>query len=131
MSYPSTDDNLGCAVIVLPVIGLLFCIVILGWVADVVSELAPVDHSTVVAWEMGIAGMVVAVWMTLKMPLLRFSVIVTGAAIGLIALVLCLTGGDEQVLDSVVAKTVISLASVGIGVVYLFWEVKRNPDERS
>ena len=131
MSYPSTDDSPGCAVIVLPVIGLLFGIAILGWIADVVSELASVKRGTAVAWEMGIAAMVVAVWMTLKMPLLRFSLIVTGTAIGLIVLVLYVTDGDEQVLDSVVTKTAVAVVSAGIGAVYLFREVKRNPDKWS
>lgn len=129
MSYPTTDDNPGCAVIVLPVIGLLFGIVILGWIAGVVSEVASVEIGTVVAWEMGIAGMVIVVWMTLKMPLLRFSLVVTGTAIGLIVLVLCVTGGDEQVLDSVLAKTMITGLSTGIGAVYLFWDIRRHPDQ--
>lgn len=129
MSYPSIDDNPSYAIFVPLVIGPLFGIVILGWITDLVSELASVDESTVVAWEMGIAGMVLAVWMILKMPLVRFSVIVTGTAIGLIVLVLCWTGRDEQVLDSVVTKTSITLVSVGMGAVYMYWEIKRHPDE--
>ena len=129
MSYPSTDDNPGCAIIVPLVIGPLVGIVILGWITGLISELASVDKSTVVAWEMGIAGMVLAVWMVVKMPLVRFSVIVTGTAIGLIVLVLCWTGGDEQVLDSVVPKASIILVSVGMGAVYMYWEIKRHPDK--
>ena len=129
MSYPNANDNPGCAIIVPLVIALLFGIVILGWITGLIAELTSVDNSTVVAWEMGIAGMVLAVWMILKMPLMRFSVIVTGTAIGLIVLVLCLTGGDEQVLDSVVPKASIILVSVGMGAVYMYWEIKRHPDE--
>jgi len=127
MSYSSTDDHSGCAGVILLAIGLLLGFAILGCIAELISEMAGADFDTVLAWEMGLAGTVAFVWLVLTNPLLRFSLVVAGTAIGMMILLLALNGSDEEILDAGWAKPLVTAVSVGMGALYLFWDLKRHP----
>ena len=127
MSCWSTDDNSGCAAVILLAIGLVLGFAILGCIAELTSDIVGADFNTVLAWEMGLAGTVAFVWLVLRNPLLRFSLMVTGTAIGMMVLLLALNGGDEEILNAGWAKPLVTAVSVGMGALYLFWEVKQHP----
>lgn len=129
MTDPSTDDNSGCAIVILLVLGPLLAVGVLYWIAGLASELVGADFDVVFSWGMGIAGTAATVWLILKVPLLMFCVIITGTAIGMIFLLLCFNGGNQEALDTFLAKTLVTGVSVGTGVLYLWWEAKRHPME--
>ena len=127
MSYSSTNDNLGCATVLVLACGLSVGLIILTGIAEVAAELTGVDSNTVLTWEIGLAGTLLFVWALLRNPFLRFSVLVTGTAIGMIVLLLALNGGHKQILDSQWTKALVTSVSVGVGALYLFWDLKRHP----
>jgi hypothetical protein len=127
MSYSNTNDNSGCAIVLVVACALSIGIVILAGIAEVAAELAGCNSNTVLGWEIGILGTVLFVWMLLRNPILRFSLLVTGTAIGMVVLLLALNGGDEQILDSPWTKAFVASVSAGVGALYLFWDLKRHP----
>ena len=127
MNYSSMNDNSGCAIVLVLACALSVGIIILAGIAEVAAELTGVDSNTVLTWEIGLAGTLLFVWALLRNPFLRFSVLVTGTAIGMIVLLLALNGGDEQMLDSSWTKACVAIVSVGVGALYLFWDLKRHP----
>lgn len=126
MNYPDTDDDSGCLIIILLAIGLLVGFAVLSWIAELISELTGVDSGKILAWEIGIAGTVLAVWIILCNVFVRFSLLVCITAIGAIALWSFLTGGNDDSLDTAWAKTFVTGISVGVGALYLFWELRRD-----
>jgi hypothetical protein len=127
MSYSNTNDNSGCAVVLVVACALSVGIVILVGIAEVAAELTSCNANTVLGWEIGILGTVLFVWALFRNPILRFSLLVTGIAIGMIVLLLALNGGDEQILDSPWTKAFVASVSVGVGALYLLWDLKRHP----
>jgi hypothetical protein len=123
----SMNDTSGCALVLIVAFALFVGIVILAAVAEVAAQLTGCNSNTVLGWEFGILGTVLFVWMLLRHPLLRFSVLVTVTATGMIVLLLALNGGHEQGLDSPWTKVFVAGTSVGVGAVYLFWDLKRHP----
>jgi multisubunit Na+/H+ antiporter MnhG subunit len=121
------NDTSGCALVLVAAFALFVGIVILAAIAEVAAELTGCNSSTVLGWELGILGTVLFVWMFLRNPLLRFSVLVTATAAGMIILLMTLNGGNEQSLDSPWTKVFVAGISVGVGAVYLFWDIKRHP----
>jgi len=129
MTDPSTDDHSGCAFVIVLTVGPLLAVGVLYWIAGLASELVGADFDTVFSWELGIAGMAATVWLILRIPLLMFSVVITGTAIGMSFLLLCFNGGNQEAVDTFLAKTLVTGVSVGTGVLYLWWEAKRHPME--
>lgn len=127
MSYSSTNNNSGCGVVLLLACALSVGIVVLVGIAEVAAGITGIDPNTVLGWEIGILGTVLFVWMLCRNPLLRFSLMITGTAIGMIVLLLLLNGGDKQVLDSPWTKALVTGVSVGAGALYLCWDLKRHP----
>lgn len=127
MSYSSTNDNSGCVIVIVLACALYPGILILAGIAEVAAELTGINSRTVFTWEIGLAGTLLLVWMLLRNPFLRFSLLVTGTAIGMIVLLLALNGGDEQILDSPWTKAFVASVSAGVGALYLFWNLKRHP----
>jgi len=127
MSYSSMNHNSGCVVVLVLACALPLGVLILAGVAEIAAELTGIDSNTVLAWEIGLAGTVLFVWALLRNPILRFSLLVTGIAIGMIVLLLALNGGDKQILDSPWTKAFVASVSVGVGALYLFWDLKRHP----
>ena len=80
-----------------------------------------VGAGSVLSWEIGVIGTILFVWM------------VFGNLLGNrygdreIVLLMALNGGHEQDLDSPWTKAFVSGISVGVGAVYLFWDLKRHP----
>lgn len=126
MSYPSTNNNQGCGIALVLGCGLFGGVLILGCIAQVAAELTGCNSNTVLGWQLGILGTVLFVWMFLRNPLLRFSVLVTATATGLIILLMALNGGHEQSLDSLWTKVFVAVIYVGVGAFYLFWDLKRH-----
>ena len=129
MTDTNIDDNSGCAFIIVLAAGFLLTTAVLYWIAGLASELVGADFDTVFSCGMGIAVTVATVWLILKIPLLMFCVVITGTAIGMIVLLLFFNGGDREALDTFVAKTLVTGVSVGTGVLYFWWWVKRHPME--
>jgi len=127
MSYSRTNDNSGCAIVLVLASALSLGIIILAGIAEVSAELMGIDSNTVLAWEFGLVGTLLFVWALLRNPILRFSLLVTCTAIGMIVLLLALNGGDEQILDSPWTKAFVTSVSGGVGALYLFWDLKRHP----
>ena len=127
MSYSSMNNNSGCAIVLVLAFALSLGIVILAGVAEVAAELTGIDSNTVLAWEIGLAGTLLFVWALLRNPILRFSLLVTAMAIGMIVLLLAVNGGDEQILDFPWTKAFVASVSAGVGALYLFWDLKRHP----
>lgn len=121
------NDNSGCAVVLVVAFALSVGILILGGVAEVVAKLPGCNSNTVLGWEIAILGTALFVWALFRNPILRFSVLVTGMAIGMIVLLLALNGGDERLLDSPWTKAFVASVSAGVGALYLFWDLKRHP----
>jgi len=113
MSYSSTNDHSGFTIVLVLACALSVGIIILAGIAEVAAELTGIDSNTVLAWEIGLAGTLLFVWALLRNPILRFSLLVTGIAIGMIALLLDLNGGHKQVLDSQWTKALVTSVSVG------------------
>lgn len=121
------NHNSGCAVVLVLACASSLGLVILAGVATVAAELTGIDSNTVLAWEIGLVGTLVFVRMLLRNPILRFSLLVTATAIGMIVLLLTLNAGDEQILDFPWTKAFVTGVSVGVGALYLFWDLKRHP----
>lgn len=123
----STTNNTGCFIVPVLAFALLGGLLILDCVAEVAAELTGCESGSVLSWEIGVIGTILFVWMILRNPLLRFSVLVTATATGMIILLMALNGGHEQSLDSPWTKVFVAGISVGVGAVYLFWDLKRHP----
>jgi peptidoglycan/LPS O-acetylase OafA/YrhL len=130
MGMDTNTDNSGCVIILV----LMFCLVggvlSLGCIAEFIAELTGIESTSVLNWEFGVVGTLLFFWMFLRNPLLRFALLVTASAIGMIVLLLALNGGDEEALDAWWIKALVAGISVGVGAIYLFRHLKRHPLER-
>ena len=127
MSYSGMNDNSSCAIVLVLACVLYPGILILAGVAEVAAELTGINSKTVFTWEICLAGTLLFVWALLRNPILRFSLLVTATAIGMIVLLLAVNVGDEQILDSPWTKAFVASVSAGVGALYLFWGLKRHP----
>jgi len=131
MANSSTNDNSGCAIVLALAVAVSLGIVILAGIAEVAAELAGCNSNTVLGWGIAILGTVLFVWALFRNPILRFSLLVTAIAIGMIVLLLALNRGDEQILDSPWTKALVASVSAGVGALCLFWDLKRHPLDES
>ena len=130
MSYSSMNDKSGCAIVLVLAFASSLGIVLLAGVAEVAVGLTGIDSNTILAWDIGLAGTLLFFWALLRNPILRFSLLVTGTAIGMIVLLLTVNGGDEQIVDSPWTKAFVTSVSGGGGALYLFWDLKRHPQDK-
>jgi len=96
------------------------------WLAEVIANVSGIRSDEIRAWELGVLTAGGLAWTAYRLPLMRFSLMVTVVAVLMIVLILHLTDGNEEILDTFLVKALVTVVSVGTGAVYLFWEAGRG-----
>ena len=111
---------------------LIFILVVIGvlvaayWIAGLTSELTGVALGTIFAWEIGIIGGLLFTATIIATPIGRMCLIMTVSALILIMIFQASFGLDDEQMDSFWVKTLVIGPSMGLGGLYLFWELRRG-----
>lgn len=122
MPEPYSEDGCFYGMIV---VACWFAFCVLAALSLFISDCSGLEFDTIFGWLFGTilaAGMVLGL---IVAPIVRFCFLVTVTAILLIALLLAVSDGDQEILDTGWAKALVVTVSVGIGAVYLLWETSR------
>jgi hypothetical protein len=121
MEEDCTPLNFG--IFILVVIGVLL---VSYWIAGLTSELTGVALGTIFAWEVGIIGGLLFTVIIIATPIGRLCLIVTASAVILIMIFQASFGVDDERMNSFWVKTLVIGPSMGLGGLYLFWELRRG-----
>jgi len=122
----ATPDFPLCRILALVLVALASVINSFLWQSEAISKVTGIRADEVIAWEIGLLAAGGLAWAARKSPLMRFSLLVTVVAVLMVALVLCLTDGNQEILDTFLVKALATTVSVGTGALYLFWEAGRD-----